>query len=518
MKRLPGIDPNPVAPYLPRMEKPIPVRAALISVFDKQGLGPLVAALKKAGTKVYSTGGTANHLKELGAEVVSIESVTQFPEMMDGRVKTLHPRIFGGILARRDFPEDLEMARRHEIPLFDLVVVNLYPFWDHLKDDIATQTKYVDIGGPSMIRAAAKNFSAVTVASDPSDYAEIISDLEANGGATSLGLRRTLSARTFQRTAQYDALIASTWLEGIPLGVSLSPQTSLRYGENPHQKAAWAGDNPGWKLLQGKELSYNNLLDTEAAARIVAEFEGPAVSIIKHNSPCGVAAGPEPQWELWKRAFEADSKSAFGGIVAFNRPIQGRTAEEMSGVFLEVVIAPSVSADAAAAFSKKKNLRVIEWAKPAFQPFEVRTALGGWLVQEADTMGWPSEVKTVTKTQVPKDAWDDLKFAWLVCKHVRSNAILLAKNGATLGIGAGQVSRVDAVHLALSKSPPGSAKGAVLASDAFFPFRDNIDLLKNTGIRAIIQPGGSVRDEEVIQACDEQAIAMVFTGGRHFRH
>ncbi len=500
------------------MKTVIPVRAALISVFDKQGLAPLVATLKKAGTRLYSTGGTATYLRELGVEVTSIESVTQFPEMMDGRVKTLHPRIFGGILARRDQPEDLEQARQHEIPLFDLVVVNLYPFWDHLQDDLPTQTKFVDIGGPSMIRAAAKNFHAVAVASDPADYAELTLELERNHGGTDLALRQTLAARTFQRTSQYDSLIASAWLEGIPLGVSLSPQTSLRYGENPHQKAAWAGQSPGWKLLQGKELSYNNLLDTEAAARIVAEFEGPALSIIKHNSPCGVAAGAEPQWELWQRAFEGDSKSAFGGIVAFNRPVQGRTAEAMSGVFLEVVLAPAVSAEAATAFAKKKNLRVIEWAKPVFQPFEVRTALGGWLVQEADSLGWPTEVKVVTKTQVPANAWDDLKFAWLVCKHVRSNAILVAKNGATLGIGAGQVSRVDAVHIALSKCPAGASQGAVLASDAFFPFRDNIDLLKNSGIRAIVQPGGSVRDEEVIQACDELGIAMVFTGGRHFRH
>ncbi len=500
------------------MESRIPVRAALISVFDKKGLGPLVAALKKAGTKIYSTGGTAAHLTELGVEVTTIESVTQFPEMMDGRVKTLHPRVFGGILARRDMPEDIEMARRHEIPLFDLIVVNLYPFWDHLKDDIKTQTKYVDIGGPSMIRAAAKNHAAVAVLSDPADYAELTAEMEATGGATDLDLRRTLAARTFQRTSQYDAMIASAWMEGIPLGVSLSPQTSLRYGENPHQKAAWAGQNPGWKLLQGKELSYNNLLDTEAAARIVAEFEAPAISIIKHNSPCGVASGALPQTELWKRAFEGDSKSAFGGIVAFNRPVQGETAEAMSGVFLEVVLAPSVTAEAASAFAKKKNLRVIEWAKPQFQPFEVRTALGGWLVQQADDLGWPAEVKTVTKTAVPKEALDDLKFAWLVCKHVRSNAILLAKDGSTLGIGGGQVSRVDAVHIALSKCAPGAAQGAVLASDAFFPFRDNIDLLKGIGIKAIIQPGGSVRDEEVIQACDELGIAMVFTGGRHFRH
>jgi phosphoribosylaminoimidazolecarboxamide formyltransferase / IMP cyclohydrolase len=500
------------------MDTPIPVRSALISVFDKQGLAPLVAALVKAGTKIYSTGGTAAHLKELGADVTTIESVTQFPEMMDGRVKTLHPRVFGGILARRDFPEDLEQARRHEIPLIDLVVVNLYPFWDHLKDDIKTQTKFVDIGGPSMLRAAAKNFHAVTVASDPSDYAELAEQLESSGGYTTLSLRKKFSARTFQRTSQYDALIASTWLEGIPLGVSLAPQTALRYGENPHQKAAWAGQAPGWKILQGKELSYNNLLDTEAAARIVAEFEAPAISIIKHNSPCGVAAGNEPQWDLWKRAFEADSKSAFGGIVAFNRPVSGPTAEAMSNVFLEVVIAPSISPDAASQFAKKKNLRVIEWASPQFQPYEVRTALGGWLVQQSDDEGWPAEVKTVTQTQVPPDAWDDIRFAWLVCKHVRSNAIVIAKQGATLGIGGGQVSRVDAVNIALSKCTGGAAKNAVLASDAFFPFRDNIDLLRGSGIRAIVQPGGSVRDEEVIHACNEQGIAMVFTGTRHFRH
>lgn len=503
------------------MTQTYPIRSALVSVFDKTGLEPLCRALQEFNVKIYSTGGTASAIEKLGIPVTSIESVTQFPEMMDGRVKTLHPRVFGGILARREVAEDLEAAKKHEIPIFDLIVVNLYPFWDHRGKEIKEQTKFIDIGGPSMIRAASKNFDAVAVLSDPADYKEFLTEFQTNRGATTKGFRHQLAARTFRRTSQYDAMIASEWeaAGGLPKELSLTPQTPLRYGENPHQAAAWSGPQPTpWKVLQGKELSYNNLLDTEAALRLVSEFSRPAVSIIKHNNPCGVASLEATVEKVFEKALTTDSKSAFGGIVAANRGVDGAAANAMAALFLEVVVAPSFTTEAVEIFGKKKNLRLIEWASPKFQSIEVRNSMGGWLVQDSDNVGIPHELKVVTETAVPDDAMEDLKFAWLVCKHVRSNAIVVANRGVTVGIGAGQMSRVDAVNIALQKGAALGLGGAVLASDAFFPFRDNIDLLKGTGIRAIIQPGGSQRDTEVIQACNELGIAMVFTGQRHFRH
>ncbi len=501
------------------LDKPYPIRTALVSVFDKTGLEPLAKALTAKGVALYSTGGTATALEKLGLSVTRIEEVTQFPEMMDGRVKTLHPKVFGGILARREVSEDLESAKQHQIPLFDLIVVNLYPFWEHKGKSLPEQIKFIDIGGPSMIRAAAKNHAAVTVLSHPSDYSEFLKEWNAQGG-TREAFRHQLAIRTFQRTADYDLSIATEWAKAkLPTSLSLSPQTTLRYGENPHQAAAWAGPQPPpWQVLQGKELSYNNLLDTEAALRIVEEFQTPAVAIIKHNNPCGAATADSPLKEVYQLALATDSKSAFGGIIAVNRRVDRATAEAMAELFLEVVIAPQFDTDAVEAFSKKKNLRLITWEKPTTAPFEVRSALGGWLIQEADRSGAKEEWKTVTKTVLPKDAEGDVRFAWLLCKHVRSNAIVIARNGATVGIGAGQMSRVDAVNIALQKADPTKLSGAVLASDAFFPFRDNIDLLKGKAIRAIVQPGGSQRDAEVIQACDELGISMVFTGHRHFRH
>lgn len=503
------------------MDNIIPVRNVLISVFDKNGLDSLVAGLAKYQVHFYSTGGTAKFLKEkCNVSVTPIDSLTDFPELMEGRVKTLHPCVFGGILARRDNPKDLEEAKAHGIPLLDLVVCNLYPFAEHLSDDVKTQSGFVDIGGPSMIRAAAKNHCWTTAVSHPEDYPALLEELEKHGGATTLEFRRQLAARTFARTSAYDALISQQWSPGtgLPTAVSLNPQQPLRYGENPHQKAAWSQNQVAWKLLQGKELSYNNILDAEAAVRITSEFRSPCAAIVKHNNPCGVASGNKPIAELWSDAFKADSQSAFGGIVATNQPVDGSSARAMSEVFLEVVIAPSFSAEALATFSSKKNLRLIEWKSPQFQRYEVRAALGGWLIQESNSKGMPDHVQTVTLAPLPSECSADVEFAWLVCKHVRSNAIVVAKNGVTLGIGAGQMSRVDAVRIALEKCPKGSTAGAVLASDAFFPFRDNIDLLKGSGIRAIIQPGGSKRDAEVIEACNQLGIAMVFTGTRHFRH
>lgn len=497
-----------------------PIRHALISVFDKAGLEPLCRALHEKKTRIYSTGGTSAFIEKLGIPVTAIEKVTEFPEMMDGRVKTLHPKVFGGILARRGEPEDMKAATEHGIALFDLVVVNLYPFWEHQGKPVGEQVKFIDIGGPSMLRAGSKNFEAVTVLSHPSDYPEFLRELEKNNG-TVRAFRHRMATRTFQRTAEYDAMIANAWgtSEQLPTQLLLSPQKTLRYGENPHQAGAWAGTEPSpWQVLQGKELSYNNLLDTEAATRLVSEFEESAVAIVKHNNPCGAACGPGELSTIFERALQGDSKSAFGGVVATNRPVDAKTAEAMSAIFLEVILAPKFDLAAVEILSKKKNLRLIAWEKPVFQPVEVRTALGGWLIQQADTAGSPREMKVVTEAPLPSESKVDLEFAWLVCKHVRSNAIVIAKNRATLGIGAGQMARVDAVQIALQKADKAKLDGAVLASDAFFPFRDNIDLLKGSGVRAIVQPGGSQRDPEVVQACNELGIAMVLTGHRHFRH
>ncbi|NBX68374.1 MAG: bifunctional phosphoribosylaminoimidazolecarboxamide formyltransferase/IMP cyclohydrolase PurH [Proteobacteria bacterium] len=498
----------------------LPLQRALISVFDKTGLEPLCQKLSDHQIKIYSTGGTAKHIREMGFDVNQIESVTQFPEMMDGRVKTLHPKIFGGILARRDSKSDLLDCEAHDIPLFDLVVVNLYPFWDHLADSKEVQAKFIDIGGPSMMRAAAKNAASVTVLSSPEDYSHFLSEYDNHGGTT-LNFRQTMAAMTFERTSRYDRMIANTWrtsAAALPSQIEFGSLTPLRYGENPHQTASWGASKQEWKILQGKELSYNNLLDSEAALRLNSEFAEPAVTIVKHNNPCGVASGENSVAELFKRSQSCDSKSAFGGIVAINREVDAEAAHGMAQLFLEVIVAPRFSKDAREILATKKNLRLIEWEKPVFNPFEVRTSLGGWLVQTTDPLGVTIDFKIVSQNQhLESSVQNDLKFAWRVCKHVRSNAIVIAKNGQTLGIGAGQMSRVDAVQIALEKAK-GQTAGAVLASDAFFPFRDNIDLLKGSGIKAIIEPGGSQRDTEVIQACNEQNIVLLFTGKRHFRH
>jgi phosphoribosylaminoimidazolecarboxamide formyltransferase/IMP cyclohydrolase len=496
----------------------VSIRQALISVSNKNGLVELCQTLKEQRIKIFCTEGTAAFLTKSNIDATRIETVTEFPEMMDGRVKTLHPKIFGGILARRNKSEDTEAALRHAIPLFDLVVVNLYPFWDHLGKTPDAQSSFVDIGGPSLMRAAAKNFDAVTVLSDPEDYAGFVEELNQRHG-TRREFRHRMAAKTFRRTSQYDQAIADEWngRDEFPVQISFPVQRPLRYGENPHQKAVWAATHePKWKVRQGKELSYNNLLDVEAAARVIAEFVLPAVCIVKHNNPCGVASFDQPLNQVFTRAFEADSKSAFGGIVACNRTVDAETANVMSPIFLEVVLAPAFSPAALEIFSNKKNLRLIEWEQFSFPAFEIRAAMDGYLLQSTDLPGRILNYRGVTKTPIDATAASDLEFAWKVCKHVRSNAIVIVKNGVTLGLGGGQTSRVDAVTIAIEKAR--QCHGAVLASDAFFPFRDNIDLLKTTGIKAVIQPGGSQRDSEVIEACNEHGIAMVFTGERHFRH
>ncbi len=499
----------------------VPIRNALISVFDKNGLAPLAKALHEKGVQLYSTGGTYRHLvDELHLPAIKVDSLTEFPEMMDGRVKTLHPKIFGGILARREEPSDIEDAKSHGIPLFDLVVVNLYDFASTLGKTRPEQVRLIDVGGPAMLRAAAKNFETVTVLSDPKDYESFLKVYSSNDGKTTNDFRFSQSVATFQRTSRYDALIVQEWQKDKLSNdsLALTPKTALRYGENPHQKASWIGETGGWELLQGKELSYNNLLDAESAVRVVAEFSSPALCIVKHNNPCGVAAGNFSTAELFDRAFLADSKSAFGGIVACNRAVDETAASQMGEIFLEVILAPEFTPGAIAILSQKKNLRLVTLKKLLSPGFEIRAALGGWLIQDVDTAPVPKELITVTRSLVPKGSWSDLRFAWSVVKHVRSNAIAIAKDQTTLSLGGGQTSRVDAVEIALKKCPREKLAGAVLASDAFFPFRDNIDLLQGSGIAAIIQPGGSKRDAEVVKACDELGIAMVFTGIRHFRH
>jgi phosphoribosylaminoimidazolecarboxamide formyltransferase/IMP cyclohydrolase len=412
----------------------------------------------------------------------------------------------------------MDECAKFEIPLFDLVVVNLYPFKEHLGESPYEQSSFIDIGGPSLIRAASKNSRSVTVLSDPADYPEFIDEVKRLGGTTA-ELRHTFAGRSFHRTSLYDAMIAHEWSprDEEPIELCFENKTQLRYGENPHQRAFWSNEKATWKCLQGKELSYNTLLDAEAALRTVGEFSDPAVVIVKHNNPCGVASGRDSIATIFEKALSCDPKSAFGGFIAVNRGIDKAAAESISQIFSEVIIAPEFDSGAKDVFAAKKNLRLLEWAAPQQLNYEVRAALGGWLVQTQDTQGIPARFEEVTQKKVAPEWKNDLIFAWLVCKHARSNAIVLAKNGKTIGVGAGQMSRVDAVNIALQKCNE-SLEGAVLASDAFFPFRDNIDLLKGKGISAIIQPGGSQRDGEVVQACNELGIAMVFTGERHFRH
>lgn len=521
-----------------------PIARALISVFDKTGLIPFAEALRGHGVRLISTGGTAKALADAGLEVEDVATITGFPEMLDGRVKTLHPAVHGGILARRDQPAHLDAIAEHNIAPIDLVVVNLYPF-------AATRARgagfdecleNVDIGGPALIRAAAKNHAAVTVVTDPADYDAILNEMAGRQGATSLALRRKLAGLAFARTAAYDADIANWFAEiesaRFPKTLNLSGQLKevLRYGENPHQYAAFylgGAKRPGIATatqLQGKELSFNNLNDTDAAYECVAEFAEPAVAIIKHANPCGVAIGANLR-EACLKALACDPVSAFGGIIAVNRTLDAAMVEAIAKLFLEVIIAPEVTPEARTLLAKKQNLRLLEAGAlpdPAAPGVTLRSLAGGYLVQTRDNgrIG-ASDLKVVTKRAPSAGEEADLLFAFRVAKHVKSNAIVYAKGGATVGIGAGQMSRVDSARIAaikaeeagraagLSESP---AKGSVVASDAFFPFADGLEAAVAAGATAVIQPGGSVRDDDVIAAADKAGIAMVFTGMRHFRH
>jgi phosphoribosylaminoimidazolecarboxamide formyltransferase / IMP cyclohydrolase len=533
----------------------IRVRRALLSVSDKTGLLDFARGLADLSIELLSTGGTARVLRDAGLTVTDVADVTGFPEMLDGRVKTLHPRIHGGLLAVRDNPEHERQMRAHGIAPIDLVVVNLYPFEATLaRPDVtlAEAIEQIDIGGPALLRSAAKNFAAVAVVADPAEYPGVLATLRQNAGALPAGTLLGLARKAFAHTARYDARIAGFFdrlaahgdrmhpdspvsaLAAQPafphrLNLRLEKLQDLRYGENPHQRAAFYRDLDrsaglaGAQQLHGKELSYNNLLDLHAAWELSREFGAPVAVIAKHGNPCGVATA-ETLLDAYTRAHAADPLSAFGGIIALNRPLDGATAHAIAATFVEAVVAPAYAEDAVAVLREKKNLRLIEFpasgadAAQAGEGFDLRRVSGGVLLQDRDSATLdPSTLRTVTRRPPSEVERRALLFAWSVAKHVKSNAIVLTTEHATVGIGAGQMSRVDAVKLAIVKGGSGT-RGTVLASDAFFPFRDGVDAAAAAGVTAIIQPGGSVRDAEVIAAADEHGMAMVFTGIRHFRH
>ena len=509
----------------------VKIERALVSVYDKTGLGDLAKALGEAGVRIVSTGSTAKSIADAGVEVTEVSAVTGFPEIMDGRVKTLHPGIHAGILADRSKDDHLAALEQHGIAGIDLVVVNLYPFSDTVADpnvDPAKAVEMIDIGGPAMVRAAAKNHAHVTVVVSPDDYPTLIEQLRATGGL-SLDERRRMAARAFAHTAAYDAAVA-TWFardEAFPAThfATYTKAQDLRYGENPHQRAAYyvAAGQP-WGLgsgrqLHGKELSYNNLLDTDAAWGMVCDFTDPCIAIIKHTNPAGLAVA-DSLAEAYPKALAGDPVSAFGGIVAANETIDGDTAKQIVEVFTEVVVAPGFTDEALDVLQGKANLRLLAIDRPAPPPapMTVKSVTGGLLVQDADVAAEEYDDWRVATTAQPDDATlAELRFAWQACKHVKSNGIVLTRDRAVVGVGAGQMSRVDSVRLAVEKSG-GRCDGSVLASDAFFPFSDGPEAALDAGIRAIVQPGGSKRDDEVVAACEARGVPMILTGRRHFRH
>jgi phosphoribosylaminoimidazolecarboxamide formyltransferase / IMP cyclohydrolase len=530
------------------------VRRALISVSDKTGVVELAEGLAELGVEIVSTGGTARALADAGLVVRAIEDFTGFPEMMDGRVKTLHPRLYAGLLAVRSDEAHLQAAAEHSIEPVDLVCVNLYPFEQTVARGDASDTEVVeniDIGGPTMIRAAAKNHPYAAVLVDPADYASVLAELREAGGHLSMGTRERLAGKAYACTARYDASI-SAWFaqredEDFPAQRTLAYEkaTELRYGENPHQRAAYYAEVgapthllAGVTQLHGKELSFNNLLDLSSARELVEDFSEPACAIVKHNNPCGCALG-KTALDAYERAFACDPLSAYGGVIALNRPVDAACAQAISQQFVEVLLAPSFEAEALEVLTQKKNVRLLElpeWPEPA-GGLEAKPVIGGLLVQDRDEVSETADQMTAMTIKQPSEAeWEDMRFAWQVCRHVRSNAIVIARDGATIGIGAGQMSRVDAVRIAIEKAQAGEAEvaatdaeapgsggadrlaGSSLASDAFFPFADGPQLAIDAGVTAIIQPGGSVRDEEVVAVVDGAGVAMVATGIRHFRH
>ena len=519
------------------------IRRALLSVSDKSGVVDFARGLSELGVEIVSTGGTARALSEAGVAVRAIEDFTGFPEIMDGRVKTLHPRLYAGLLARRDEAEHLRAAAEQGIEQVDLVCVNLYPFEQTVaREDVSEQEaiENIDIGGPTMIRAAAKNSDFAAVLVDPDDYGPVLQELRGSQATLSLATRKRLAARAFACTARYDAAI-STWFarrthgEGFPDSWrdAYEKVADLRYGENPHQQAAFyarAGSPThllaGVKQLHGKELSFNNLLDLSSARELVEEFSEPACAIVKHNNPCGCAVAASGR-EAYGRAFACDPESAYGGVIAVNRPIDAAFAQELAGQFIEVLLAPGYDAEALETLQEKKNVRLLElsdWPAPS-REVEGKPVVGGQLVQTRDVISETREqMQTMSKRQPSEQEWRDMLFAWVVCRHVRSNAIVLAKDGATIGIGAGQMSRVDASRIAVQKAqspqqfPPQLLAGSALASDAFFPFPDAPQIGIDAGVTAVIQPGGSMRDELTVEVIDAAGASMIATGVRHFLH
>ncbi len=525
----------------------VKIRTALLSVSDKTGIIELAKALAEQGVRLLSTGGTHKAIAAAGLAVTDVSEVTGFPEIMDGRVKTLHPNVHGGLLSIRDDEEHVAAMKQHGIEGIDLAVINLYPFEEvrAAGGDYPTTVENIDIGGPAMIRASAKNHAYVTIVTDPADYAPLIEALKANGGETEYAFRQKLAAKAYARTAAYDTAISNWFAEALEIETPAYRtiggvlKEAMRYGENPHQSAGFyvTGENrPGVAtatLLQGKQLSYNNINDTDGAFELIGEFaadQGPACAIIKHANPCGVAAGSTLK-DAYLRALACDSTSAFGGIIALNQLLDGETAEEIVKLFTEVIIAPEVSEEAKAIIAKKPNLRLLVTGglpDPRSRGITAKTVAGGLLVQSRDSgVIEDVELKVVTKRAPTATEMEDLKFAYKVAKHVKSNAIVYAKEGQTAGIGAGQMSRIDSARIAGLKAEDAAramgwvepmTKGSAVASEAFFPFADGLLSAISAGATAVIQPGGSMRDAEVIAAADEHNVAMVFTGMRHFRH
>jgi phosphoribosylaminoimidazolecarboxamide formyltransferase / IMP cyclohydrolase len=511
------------------------IKRAILSVTDKTGVVEFARKLTDMGVELVSTGGTARQLREAGIAVRDISDLTGFPEMLDGRVKTLHPKVHGGILHMRSNPEHVAAAREHGIADIDMVVVNLYAFEKTASQPgvaLEELIENIDIGGPSMVRSAAKNWNDVAVVTSPADYSELAAEMQASGGEVSRATRWRLAQKAFATTAAYDSAIAST-LEQFGVGTAAQaafPATlrltfrkieDLRYGENPHQRAAMYSDGSGSgvanaRQLQGKELSYNNIVDLQAAWDLAQEFEEPVCAIIKHTNPCGTGTGATLA-EAYRRALESDPVSAFGGVIGFNRPVDGAAAAEVARLFVEALAAPGFSPEAREAFAAKKNLRLVEvTAAPLTRA--MKQVSGGMLVQDADSRPLnASELKVVTERKPTDAEMRALLFAWKVCKHVKSNAIVYARDGQTVGVGAGQMSRVDSCRIGAAKAVL-PLKGTVAASDAFFPFPDGVEEIARAGATAIIQPGGSVRDQEIIDAANRLGLAMVMTGVRHFRH
>ncbi|MBY3219910.1 MULTISPECIES: bifunctional phosphoribosylaminoimidazolecarboxamide formyltransferase/IMP cyclohydrolase [Rhizobium] len=535
-----------ISKKIPAPDK-VEIKTALISVFDKTGIVDLAHALSARGVRLLSTGGTYKAITAAGLAVTDVSEITGFPEIMDGRVKTLHPMVHGGLLAIRDDSEHQEAMKKHGIEGIDLAVINLYPFEEvrAAGGDYPTTVENIDIGGPAMIRASAKNHAYVTTLTDPADYAELLEQLSADDGKTAYAFRQRMAAKAYARTAAYDATISNWFAEALSIDtprhrvIGGALKEEMRYGENPHQKAAFyvTGEKrPGVStaaLLQGKQLSYNNINDTDAAYELVAEFlpeKAPACAIIKHANPCGVATGSSLV-EAYRRALACDSVSAFGGIIALNQTLDAETAEEIVKLFTEVIIAPDVTEEAKAIVARKPNLRLLSAGglpDPRAAGLTAKTVSGGLLVQSRDNgMVEDLELKVVTRRAPTAQELDDMKFAFKVGKHVKSNAVVYAKDGQTAGIGAGQMSRVDSARIAALKAEEAAkalglavpmTHGSAVASEAFLPFADGLLSMIAAGATAVIQPGGSMRDQEVIDAANEHGVAMVFTGMRHFRH